>query len=97
MSEEDRIRYALRDLATIYGNQVYTEFITGTSHSWTQDPFAAGALSMGKPEQEIDLGLYITTPEGRVHFAGEHTSSIPGWIEGAIESGIRVALEVNNA
>ncbi|MEH7454993.1 flavin monoamine oxidase family protein [Gottfriedia acidiceleris] len=97
LSEEDRIRYALRDLATIYGNQVYTEFITGTSHSWTQDPFAAGALSMGKPEQEIDLGPYIPTPEGRVHFAGEHTSSIPGWIEGAIESGVRVALEVNNA
>lgn len=32
----------------------------------------------------------------QVYFAGEHTSSTHGWIQGAIESGIRVAYEVNN-
>jgi monoamine oxidase len=31
-----------------------------------------------------------------VHFAGEHTSLTHGWIQGAIESGIRVANEVND-
>ncbi|WP_088043049.1 flavin monoamine oxidase family protein [Bacillus sp. EAC] len=95
LSEDARIREALKNLALIFGNQVYTEFITGYTHSWTQDPYAGGALSMFKTEQQTDLGPYISTPEGRIHFAGEHTSSIPGWIEGAIESGIRVAVEVN--
>lgn len=95
LSEQDRIRYALKNLATIFGSQVYTEFITGYSHSWTQDPYAGGALAMYKPEQNRDIEPYIATPEGRIHFAGEHASSLPGWIEGAIESGVRVALEVN--
>nr|WP_307439787.1 FAD-dependent oxidoreductase [Bacillus sp. V2I10] len=39
---------------------------------------------------------FIPTPEGRVHFAGEHTSTAPSWVEGAIQSGIRVAHEVTN-
>jgi monoamine oxidase len=36
----------------------------------------------------------IARPEGRVHFAGEHTSAWMGWMEGAIESGERAAREV---
>ncbi|MBV9706892.1 MAG: FAD-dependent oxidoreductase, partial [Chloroflexi bacterium] len=37
----------------------------------------------------------IPTPEGPIHFAGEHTSLKHAWIEGAIESAIRVALEIH--
>jgi monoamine oxidase len=33
--------------------------------------------------------------EGRVHFAGEHTSPWPGWIQGALHSGLRAASEVS--
>jgi monoamine oxidase len=44
----------------------------------------------------MELSPYISTPEGRVHFAGEHASSTHAWIQGAIESGIHVAHEVNN-
>jgi monoamine oxidase len=36
-------------------------------------------------------------PEGRIHFAGEHTSAWHGWMNGALESGNRVAQEVNDA
>ncbi|HDR8144522.1 TPA: FAD-dependent oxidoreductase, partial [Bacillus cereus] len=38
---------------------------------------------------------YITPPSGKVHFAGEHTTLTHGWMQGAIESGVRVAYEVN--
>jgi monoamine oxidase len=96
LSDEARLEYALKNLATIHGNQVYDEFVTGASHSWIRDPNTGGAFTMFKPEQAMELSPYISTPEGRVHFAGEHTSSTHGWIQGAIESGIRVAVEVNN-
>jgi monoamine oxidase len=33
-------------------------------------------------------------PEGRIHFAGEHTSLDHRWIEGAVESAIRTATEI---
>jgi monoamine oxidase len=35
--------------------------------------------------------------EGRMHFAGEHVSMAPQWMEGAIESGQRVAREITEA
>ncbi|WP_089964734.1 flavin monoamine oxidase family protein [Lihuaxuella thermophila] len=96
LSEGERIEQALKNLAIIHGNQVYRECLAGASYSWAQHPFSAGAFALFKPEQESDLGPYIATPEGRVHFAGEHTSSLPAWIQGAIESGIRAANEVND-
>ncbi|WP_236694917.1 FAD-dependent oxidoreductase [Peribacillus butanolivorans] len=51
---------------------------------------------MFKPGQETDLFPYIPTPKGRVHFAGEHTPTLPAWIEGAVQSGIRVSDEVTS-
>ncbi|WP_019413299.1 FAD-dependent oxidoreductase, partial [Paenisporosarcina sp. TG20] len=95
LSEENQIHQALKSLATIYGQQVYDEYITGASKSWTINPYSAGAFALFKPEQETELFAYLGTAEGRVHFAGEHTSLPHGWIQGAIESGIRVANEIN--
>jgi monoamine oxidase len=96
LGDEERLEYALKNLTTIHGKQVYREFETGVSHSWVRYPYSAGAFTMFKPEQVTELSPYISTPEGRVHFAGEHTSTTHGWIQGAIESGIRVAYEVND-
>lgn len=96
MSESERIQNALKNFAVIFGDIVYSEFVTGFTHSWADYPFTGGAFSMYKPEQNLELEAHISNPEGRVHFAGEHTSSKPAWMEGAIESGIRVAIEVNN-
>ncbi|GGE03950.1 putative L-amino-acid oxidase YobN [Marinithermofilum abyssi] len=96
LSSENRLEYALKNLAIIHGKQIIREFLTGASHSWIRYPYSGGAFTMFKPEQATELGPYISTPEGRVHFAGEHASSTHGWIQGAIESGIHVAYEVND-
>jgi monoamine oxidase len=96
LADESRLEYALKNLAFIHGDQVYREFETGVSHSWARYPYSAGAFTMFKPEQATELAPYIYSPEGRVHFAGEHASSIHGWIQGAIESGIHVAYDVND-
>ncbi|QUW23940.1 flavin monoamine oxidase family protein [Sporosarcina sp. Marseille-Q4063] len=95
MNSENRLGYTLKNLAEIHGEQVYREFVTGTSFSWIRNPYSGGAFTMFKPEQIKELSPYISSPEGRVHFAGEHASTLHGWIQGAIESGIRVADEVN--
>jgi monoamine oxidase len=36
----------------------------------------------------------IMRPEGRIHFAGEHASAAPSWMQGALESGRRAAGEI---
>ncbi len=90
-------RMLLKDLAKVYGDEVYTEFMTTVPFNWSRNPYSAGCFTLFTPGQENNLGEVIRQPEGRLHFAGEHTSSFHGWMEGAIESGIRAAYEVNAA
>jgi monoamine oxidase len=66
-------------------------------HSWYNDPYARGAFALFEPEQETRLQTAIVQPEGRIHFAGEHTSLYHAWIQGALESGIRAAKEIHEA
>ncbi|MGI8783933.1 MAG: FAD-dependent oxidoreductase [Acidobacteriota bacterium] len=39
----------------------------------------------------------LARPEGRVHFAGDHTSAWIREMQGALQSGNRAAREVNEA
>ena len=47
--------------------------------------------------QTTTLMPHVGTPEGRLHFAGEHASAWHGWMQGALVSGRRAALEVHTA
>ncbi|WP_260871842.1 flavin monoamine oxidase family protein [Bacillus sp. X1(2014)] len=96
LSEREMIQIALMNLAEIFGYQVYSEFVTGAAFSWSKNPYSCGGFTSFEPGQDLELYPHISTPEGRVHFAGEHTGLTHGWIQGAIESGIRVANEVND-
>lgn len=71
--------------------------IGAATQSWMRDPYAFGEAAIFNPGQLHLLQKHIISTEwgGRAHFAGEHTSLKHAWIEGAIESGIRTALEVN--
>ncbi|CDQ40610.1 MULTISPECIES: flavin monoamine oxidase family protein [Virgibacillus] len=88
-------RALLKDIAKIYGNIVFQEYIQAVSYNWSLNPYSAGAFTLFTPGQGKEFSEVIRQPEGRLHFAGEHTSSFHGWIEGAIESGIRTAYEIN--
>jgi monoamine oxidase len=47
-----------------------------------------------EPYQLSKLFNDVWKPEGLLHYCGEHTSLKHGWIEGAVETGIRVADEI---
>ncbi len=95
LPEREKVKQALQGLAKFFGNQVYEQFLTSFAFSWNLNPFSAGCFTLFKPNQITEFSQVIKEPEGRIHFAGEQTSSHHGWIEGAIESGIRAALEMN--
>ncbi|WP_459501189.1 flavin monoamine oxidase family protein [Bacillus sp. C1] len=95
LSKGDRIYYTLQNLATILGSQVYDEFMSGVVKNWTLDPYALGGFAIFQAGQETELHAAIIKPEGKIYFAGDHTTLYHGWIQGAIESGIRAAVEVN--
>jgi monoamine oxidase len=96
MDAEDTIEQALEDVAQIHPS-ITSEFEVGAVQNWYDDPWARGAFALFEPEQQSRLQESIVAPEGRIHFAGEHTSLYHAWIQGALESGIRAAKEINEA
>lgn len=94
---EDRYNYALKGLTDIYGNEI-KRFYTGRgqTQSWLEDYYAFGEAAVFAPGQLTSLHPHIPTPEGLVHFAGEHTSLKHAWIEGAVESAVRAVLEIHD-
>jgi len=94
--EETRIRRALDDLSRIFPT-VRTEYESGATKFWRDDPWAGGTYAYFAPGEITGVRPHVGTPEGRVFFAGEHTSPWQGYMNGAIESGHRVAVEVDAA
>jgi monoamine oxidase len=61
---------------------------------WDAEPWARGAYAWFRPGQITSLVRSLAAPEGCVRLAGEHMSSASGWMEGALESGLRAARDV---
>lgn len=87
-----RQEYALTQIEKFFPN-IRDRMETFFSYCWSEDPWAKGARAAILPGQSY---MFATIPraEGRVHFAGEHTSIWSGSMQGAIESGKRAASEI---
>jgi monoamine oxidase len=93
MSEEERVAAARAQAGRIFP-ELQHEFEGGVSHCWGLDPWARGSFALHTPSQ-IGFLDTLAAPEGRIHFAGEHTSPWTGWMQGALESARRVVREIN--
>lgn len=63
--------------------------------TWENDPWAQGGYAVFKAGYDPELREWLGRPHGRTFFAGEHTSfRSQGYMNGAVESGLRVAREV---
>ena len=97
MPEHERINLALEQVEMIYPG-MRQHFEGGVTKCWDEDQWALGASAYYRPGQFSSVLPHVARPEGRIYFAGEHTSVwIDGWMQGALESGYRVASEVNVA
>ncbi|MEV1085051.1 FAD-dependent oxidoreductase [Streptomyces sp. NPDC050211] len=98
LDDDARYPHALRGLQQVYGQRIEVFYTgAGRTQSWLRDPYAYGEASVLLPGQHTELLAAIRAPEGPLHFAGDHTSVKPSWIEGALESGVRAALEVHTS
>lgn len=96
LKENDRIRLAAAEMEKVYpGMQANLE--GGASFCWDEEEWSRGGYTWFKPGQMSALLPHIARPEGKIHFAGEHTSPWPGWMQGALSSGLRAAREVEEA
>ena len=90
----EQLRYGLKSVGEVYPG-VSKAYERGFVKVWDTDPWARGAVAYLSPGQVLTLDSHIARAEGRVHFAGEHASSLRGWMQGALESGRRVAGEID--
>ncbi|MEU7488593.1 FAD-dependent oxidoreductase [Streptomyces sp. NPDC042319] len=96
---DDECRYpnALRGLQEVYGQRIEVFYTgVGQTQSWLRNPYSYGEASILLPDQHTEVFPDIGTPEGPLHFAGDHSSLKPAWIEGALESAIRTASEIHH-
>jgi monoamine oxidase len=94
MNDEGRSRFAAQLIDRVFPGQLIDPR-GGTSFSWQQNEWARGAYSELRPGQVYAFSPALASREGRIHFAGEHTSTEPGWMQGALSSGYRAAKELN--
>lgn len=66
-------------------------------YSWTKDVWSKAGWAYPTDEQEKKLFSELGKSEGQIYFAGEHTSKVRGWVEGALESGLNAAKEIHFA
>jgi monoamine oxidase len=72
--------------------------VVGAAHkAWQEDPWAGGVCGWTQPDQLSWMFPAMRQPEGRVHFAGEHTSLWIAWMNGALESAERAVREILHA
>jgi monoamine oxidase len=93
MPESERLQFTLRHMEQMQPG-IAENFEGGTSKCWDEDPWSRGDYAWFRPGDMSTLLPHVATPEGRVHFAGEHASPWPAWMQGALYSGNRAAQEV---
>ncbi|MGW2054082.1 flavin monoamine oxidase family protein [Streptomyces sp. NPDC001840] len=84
---------AVRRAVRLLGADI--EVIDVRAQDWGNDPYARGGWTFRKPGQLISLYPAVQRPHGRVAFAsGDIADGWSGYIDGAIESGLRGAGQI---
>ncbi|WP_406419175.1 flavin monoamine oxidase family protein [Streptomyces sp. NBC_00842] len=98
LDDDERYPHALGGVQDVYGQRIEVFYTgVGATQSWMRDPYAYGEASVLLPGQHTELFADVRSVEGPLHFAGCHTSVKPAWIEGALESAVRTALDVHTS
>jgi len=92
MPDRERVSQALAQAKQIFP-ELAQQFEGAVSKCWGTDPWQRGSFTVQTPGQLRYLKV-LAEPEGRIHFAGEHTSRFTGWMQGAFESARRVVAEI---
>ncbi|NXG03833.1 OXLA oxidase, partial [Sakesphorus luctuosus] len=99
LTDEASVDAVLQDLSDIHQvSKEYLQFTCNRSvvHKWQLDKHSQGAFAAFTPYQFTDYSQALFAPEGRVHFAGEHTAQPHGWIDTAMKSAVRAASNIHH-
>lgn len=73
---------------------LFDEVLSVQDFAWTEQPWVKGSFG-SPPIGGAWMVREWSLPEGRIYFAGDFTSLKSGWVEGAIEFGLRAARQID--
>jgi monoamine oxidase len=98
LDPRDRFMSAARTICAVYPVADPEEELTdGSSYSWDEDPWARGAYPWLRPGELARFLPVTRTQRAPLLFAGDAFSALPGWMQGALESGLLVAETINQS
>lgn len=95
MTEEDRLKLIEAEIRVIHG--LTAPSTGGFSRAWSAEPRFGGSYAVYRPGQVTAFWDVLRRPSGRIWLCGEHVATWTGYLEGAVESGERVASEIHAA
>lgn len=98
-NEYRRFENIKRDLEKVHGTAPgYLDNLIESSKTvfWNNEQWFRGGFAHQYPGQKINFAYNMLLPEykGRIFFAGEHVSTKPGWMQGALQTGKWVANQI---
>lgn len=94
-SESDRVGLVEAEMRSIHG--ITAASTGGFSRAWSAEQRYGGSYAVYRPGQVTAFWEVLRRPHGRIWLAGEHVAAWTGYLEGAVESGERVATEIHAA
>lgn len=96
LSKLERQKLVCQQYTKMFGTKEALEPTLYLEKNWMADEFAGGCyVGTFPPGVLTSYGKVLRVPFGRVHFAGTITATLwAGYMEGAVESGERAAIEV---
>jgi monoamine oxidase len=93
LSDEERIQLAVAEIEKLFSGSSDLIECTATV-AWPKEAYTRGSYAALAPGQVTAHWKTLFEPAGRLFFAGEHATPIQGFMEGAVESGQRVARTI---
>jgi monoamine oxidase len=93
LPDKERIRLAVAEVEKVFPGSSDLVEHTATI-AWPNEPFTRGSYMALAPGEVTAHWRTLFEPAGRLFFAGEHATAYQGYMEGAVESGQRVARAI---
>jgi len=93
MSDEVRIQTAIAQVEQVCPGSA-AHMVTARTIAWPNEPYTQGSYGAFALGEITAYWERLRQPIGHLYLAGEHTAVHQGYMEGAVESGQRVAEEI---
>ena len=96
LDDTARIGRVRDELATVFPESPGQLAGPAATTAWSNEPFTGGGYAAYKPNQVAPFWPALRAGTDRIHFAGEHTEALAGYMESAVRSGERIAAVIGS-